>query len=150
MGQFNRFMKQNKVVDNTEYIYEATKKILDDKGKPEKWKFKKLPLQAYETLRESFIRDKKVGSGKNTRYISDLNTKDFNANLIVKCCVYPDLNDKELQDSYGVMSATELLYAIIDDVGEYTDLIAFIQELHGIKVYGDEEQEEGLVQKAKN
>lgn len=146
MGNFNRFMKQNKAEDNKLYEYVASKKFVDDKGQPIAWKFKKLPLKEYESLRDYYSYDKKVGDGKFTRYISQLKTQDFNANLIVKCCVEPDLNDADLQDSYGVKGAENLLYEMIDDVGEYTDLITFIQKIHGLDVYGQEEMDT----KAKN
>lgn len=148
MSDFTRFMKQNKVADNEKiYEYVASKKFTDEKGNPLVWKFKKLPLRDYEVLRDSFSYDKKVGEGKFTRFISQVNTKEFNANLIIKCCVEPNLNDAQLQDSYGVKGATNLLYEMIDDVGEYTDLITFIQKIHGLDVFGEDGE---LEIKAKN
>lgn len=150
MSDFSRFMKQNKAIeDDKVYEYIASKKFTDEKGKPLVWKFKKLPLKMYEALRDSFSYDKKIGEGKYTRYISQLKTQEFNANLITKCCIEPDLNDKKLQDSYGVICAEDLLYEMIDDVGEYTDLIAFIQKIHGLDVFEQDKQEEMDI-KAKN
>ena len=143
MSDFSRFMKQNKATESNKlYEYAVSKKFTDDKGKPLVWKFKKLSLSEYEALRDYYTTDKKVGEGKQTRYISQLNTKSFNTNLITKCCVEPDLNNKDLQDSYSVEGAENLLYAMIDDVGEYTDLIAFIQKIHGLDVYGEDKVEQ--------
>lgn len=147
MSDFSRFMKQNKSKDDGKlYEYAVSKKFTDEKGNPLLWKFKKLPLKEYEALRDYYSYDKKVGEGKFTRYISQLKTRDFNTNLIVRCCVEPNLSDVSLQDSYGVKGAENLLYEMIDDVGEYTDLVTFIQKIHGLDVFGEEEMET----KAKN
>ena len=43
----------------------------------------------------------------------------------------PDLLDRELQNSYGVERAEDLLLAMVDDPGEYNDLAAFVQKFQG-------------------
>ena len=45
--------------------------------------------------------------------------------------MYPNLNDKELQDSYGVMGAEQLIQEMIDDPGEYNLFMNRLQEYHG-------------------
>ena len=45
--------------------------------------------------------------------------------------VVPDLYNKELQDSYGVKTPNDLLYALVDDPGEYSDLCVWIQQFQG-------------------
>ena len=65
--------------------------------------------------------------------------------MIVASVVMPDLYDKELQDSYGVMTPEDLVLAMVDDPGEYNDLAAFVQKFQGFDVdLGDK------VKKAKN
>ncbi len=48
--------------------------------------------------------------------------------------VYPDLYDAELQDSYGVKTPEDLLLAMVDNPGEYSDLTAFVQKFQGFDV----------------
>ena len=43
--------------------------------------------------------------------------------MMVASIVEPNLNDKTLQDSYGVMTPEDLLTEMIDNPGEYNDLV---------------------------
>ena len=54
--------------------------------------------------------------------------------MIVASVVVPDLYDKELQDSYGVMTPEDLLLAMVDNPGEYNDLASFVQKFQGFDV----------------
>ena len=71
-----------------------------------------------------------------------LNTSKYISRLIVASVVEPDLNNKELQDSYGVMSAEELIKEMIDDPGEYNDFALFIQTYNGFTETLQDEVEE--------
>ena len=65
--------------------------------------------------------------------------------MMVASVVYPNLNDKDLQDSYGVMTPEDLLTEMVDNPGEYNAFGKFINEYNGFT--------EGLnekVEKAKN
>ena len=62
--------------------------------------------------------------------------------LIVASTVYPDLYDKELQDSYGVMTPEELLYALVDNPGEYQDLNVWVQQYQGFAKSLDDKVDE--------
>lgn len=143
MGNFDAFMKQNKVVDNKEYEYAPTKSLLGQDKKPIKWKFKKLPLELYNKIKNEFTKTERVGDGKNMRYLPQLDSDGFNATLITQSCIYPDLNDRALQESYGANDANELLYAMVDNPGEYTDLVLFMQDMYG---FGNND----MVKQAKN
>ena len=143
MGQFDAFMKQNKVVEDKEYEYAPTKSLTGPDKKPLKWKFKKLSLNEYNQIKNAFTKTERVGEGRDLRYLPQLDSDGFNASLIINSCTYPDLNDKALQDSYGVKDANDLLYAMVDNPGEYTDLVLYMQDLYG---FGNND----LVQQAKN
>ena len=65
--------------------------------------------------------------------------------MLAAAVVYPDLQNAELQDSYGVTDPEDLLYEMIDNPGEFNDLAAFVQQYSGL----DETMEE-KVQEAKN
>jgi hypothetical protein len=64
--------------------------------------------------------------------------------MCVACTVYPDLNNVELQESYGVMGAEALLKKMLLP-GEYTDYKAKVMEVNGYDMSMEE-----LVDDAKN
>ncbi|MED4377987.1 phage portal protein [Schinkia azotoformans] len=65
----------------------------------------------------------------------------YNREICVASMVYPDLNDSELQDSYGVRGADKL-YNEIFYLGEATQILEKVTELSEIDVTLDEEIEE--------
>ncbi len=46
------------------------------------------------------------------------------------CVVYPDLKNAELQNAYDVMNAEDLLKEMLT-MGEYMNLLRFVQEING-------------------
>ena len=52
------------------------------------------------------------------------------------------LYDKELQDSYGVMTPEELLYAMVDNAGEYQDFTVWMQKFQGFTKNLDDKVDE--------
>ena len=62
--------------------------------------------------------------------------------MIVTATVFPDLYDKELQDSYGVMTPEELLYAMVDDAGEYQEFTLWMQKYQGFTKSFEEKVDE--------
>ena len=51
--------------------------------------------------------------------------------MIVASTVYPDLYDAKLQDSYGVKTPEDLLYAMVDNAGEYQEFTVWMQKYQG-------------------
>ena len=47
-----------------------------------------------------------------------------------------------MQDSYGVMSPEDLLFALVDDPGEYDAFTAFVQDFNGFTKSFEEKVEE--------
>ena len=64
--------------------------------------------------------------------------------MCVACTVYPNLNDVELQDSYGVKGADALLKKMLKP-GEFTEYKAKVMEVNGYDLSMEE-----LVDEAKN
>lgn len=129
MSNFSRFMKQNKKVkENTTYA--ATKSLLDEDGKPLLWTIKPLSTRENDIIRDDCTMDIPI-PGKMGAYRQKLNTSKYLAKLICASVVEPNLNDKELQDSYGVMTPEDLIKEIIDDPGEYSNFTVFIQNFNG-------------------
>ena len=79
--------------------------------------------------------------GKKGQFVAEVDADLYMGKLAAKCTVFPDLNDKDLQDSYGVMGAEELLDAMLLP-GEKDALGAKAQEINGYDAEADEQVEE--------
>ncbi len=139
-SNFERFMKKNKIQKEESLKFVATKSIVDSQGKPIEWLFKKLTSEETDKIREMCTLDVPV-EGKRNMYRPKLDINNYLVNLIVASSVEPNLNNAELQDSYGVSDAKSLLYAMVDDTGELGRLEQKIQEFNGIVNIEDEIQE---------
>lgn len=129
MSKFSAFMKGNKKIRGNEK-YAPTTSLTDDKGSPLEFEFRPITSKENEELRDSCTYEVQV-TGRPEVFRPRLNTKKYLAKMIVSSVVVPDLYDKELQDSYGVMTPEELLFAMIDNPGEYQDLCVWIQKFQG-------------------
>lgn len=131
------FLKQNK--KNTDTIkYIASDAFVDEEGNALEWQLRPLKSKEAERIRHVCNNIKKNGS-------VDVDTARFNRMVAVTCTVYPNLNDAELQDSYGVMGAEELITEMLDNDGDYQRYIKKCLEISG---YNKTDAE--LVEEAKN
>lgn len=140
MSKFSRFMKANKIATPNEK-YAPTTTLQDENGKPLEWEFRHISSKENEELRDSCTIEVQV-KGKPNLYRPKVKTAEYLAKMIAKSTVYPDLYDKELQDSYGVMTPEELLYAMVDDAGEYQDFTVWMQKFQGFTKSLDDKVDE--------
>lgn len=133
------FLAQNAVkVDNIKHP--VSHRFLDETGKPIAWEIKCITSTDDETLRKACM--KRVAMpGKKNQYQRETDYDMYLGKLAVTCTVYPNLNDKELQDSYGVMGAEVLLKTMLTP-GEYADYLTKIQEINGFDTTLQEEVDE--------
>lgn len=136
MSKFSKFMKANKVA-GTNGFYAPTASLQDENGKPLEWEFRPITSKENDALRESCTVEIQV-TGKPNLFRPKTNTNQYMAKMIVASTVVPDLYDKELQDSYGVMTPEELLYAMVDNAGEYQDFTIWMQKFQGFTKSFDE------------
>lgn len=129
MSGFAQFMKSNKK-KRENVFYPATKSLQDENGKALLWEVKPLSSRENEYIREQCMEEVPV-VGKPNMFRTKFNTSRYLAKLICASVVNPDLNDAELQDSYGANNETELLYEMIDSPGEYQKFAEFIQSSNG-------------------
>ena len=135
-----RFLKQNKKVkENT--TYPATKSLTDENGNPLLWTIKALTTKENDEIREECTIEVPV-KGKPNVYRNKFNSSKYVAKMIVASVVEPNLYDKELQDSYGVMTPEELLKEMVDNPSEYQDFATFVQEYCGFDTSMEEKVEE--------
>ena len=140
MSNFSRFMKQNKIAKKNEN-FAPTKSLTDENGNALEWEFTHITSKQNENLRESNTYDVPI-KGKPNMFRGKLNTSNYLADMIVASTVSPDLYNKELQDSYGVKTPNDLLFALVDDPGEYSDLCRWIQQFQGFTETLDDKVEE--------
>lgn len=129
MGEFERFMKANKKVKPNEK-YAPTKSLTDEDGNPLEWEFKHITSKENEKLRNDCTIEVQV-TGKPNVYRPKVQTDKYIAQMIVASTIFPNLYNADLQDSYGVKTPEDLLYAMVDDAGEYQNLMAWIQQFQG-------------------
>ncbi|MCH1953674.1 hypothetical protein MCJ35_31285 [Enterocloster sp. OA13] len=129
MGDLSRFLKKNKRTKENLKIA-ATASFLDENGKPMMWEIRPLSTKEDNALRDDCTVDIQV-TGKPGMYRPKFYANRYLAKMAAACVVYPNLNDKELQDSYGVMGAEQLIVEMLDDPGEYNAFMGQLQEYHG-------------------
>ena len=142
MSKFSRFLKENKAVrENVKYV--PTKSFTDENGNPIELTIKPLTTKEAEAMRDKYTKDVPI-LGKPNQFKQQLDVAKYNASLIAKSVVEPNLNDAELQDSYGVKTPEALIVEMIDNPGEYSQFLVFVTELNGFTDINDD------VEKAKN
>lgn len=140
MGNLALFMKKNKKVrENT--FYAATSSLVDENGEPLKWEIKPLTTEEVERIRLECTKEVPV-PGKRGQFRTKVDSNMYNDKLMVAAIVFPDLYNKELQDSYGVMSPEALLKKMIDNPSEYFDLLGYVSEQSGFDKEIEDEIEE--------
>ncbi len=143
MSALSAFFKNNKKVKPNAF-YPATKSLTDVDGKALEWEIKAISTKDNEAIREECMVEVPV-KGKPHQVQFKLNSRAYLAKLIVKTVVFPDLYDKDLQDSYGVRTPEELVMELVDNPREYNELVGFIQDHSGLN-----ETKADKVAKAKN
>lgn len=137
------FLKNNKVERENQF-FAASQAFKDENGEVLKWEIKPLTTKENERIREECTTEVPV-KGKPNMYKPKLNYSKYSAKLIASAVVFPNLHDKELQESYGVMSAEELIIEMLDNPSEYNRLIEFINDFNGFR-----ESFQDKVEEAKN
>lgn len=142
MSNLTAFLSQNAIkVENVKYA--ASKRFINEDGKPVEWEIASITSDEDELLRKTCTKRIPV-PGKRNAFMPET---DFNAYITkqaVKCTLFPNLNDVELQNSYGVMGGEALLKVMLTP-GEYADYVAKVQDVNGFNV-----PLEDAVEEAKN
>ncbi len=142
MSGLSMFFAEN-VEKDAVIEYMASKRFKDEKGHPMKWHIGGVTSDEDEAIRKSCTKKVPI-PGKKNAYMPDTDYDSYLGKLAVKCIKFPNLNDAELQNSYGVMGADKLLKTMLKP-GEYQDLLKKIQETNGFDT-----DLEDMVEEAKN
>lgn len=129
MGDLSRFLKKNKKQKENLKLA-ATSSLCDENGAPLLWEVRPLTTKEDAELRDECTMEIPV-KGKPGMYRPKFNANEYLGKLAARCVVFPNLNSKELQDSYGVMGAEQLVTEMIDDPGEFNEFMNRIQSYNG-------------------
>lgn len=142
MNNLSAFLKQN-ALENENVKFAASKRFVDESGKPVEWEICGITSEEDEDIRKACTRKVQV-PGKKGQFTPETDYNAYLGKLAARCTVYPNLNNAELQNSYGCMGADSLLKTMLKP-GEYAEYLAKIQEVNGFDVTMEE-----LVDEAKN
>jgi len=139
MGNLSGFLAQNALkVENVKFV--ASKRFLDDKNKPIEWEIGCITSGEDEALRRACTKRVSI-PGKRNMQTQEIDQGAYLVKLAAKCTVYPNLDDKELQDSYGVMGADALLKVMLTP-GEFAEYLLKVQETNGFDTTFEERVDE--------
>jgi len=122
-------------------FFTASGRFTSEDGAPLRWELRCVSSTEDEEIRRTATRRT---SGSRGQSASETDVSLYLGRLAARCTVFPDLHDKELQDSYGVMGADNLLRAMLTP-GEYTEYLRQVQKICGFDVPFEQ-----LVDEAKN
>ena len=128
------------MIENKKVV--VSNRFKDEKGKPIPFEIKALSADENDELQRRCMVNVPV-PGQRGQYTRELDQIKYTAMLLTESVVYPDLNEAELQDSYGVRGAESLLRKMLY-TGEYNKLAQEVMALSNIEVLSD------LVEEAKN
>lgn len=114
----------------------------DEKGEPVLWEIRSISSAEDEVLRKSCTKQVPI-VGKRNQYRPDFDANGYMTKLVTASVVYPDLNDADLQNSYGVMGAEALVKTMlyVDEFDKLTDEVMSVTNTQDINE---------LVEEAKN
>lgn len=95
-------------------------RFVDEQGKPQEWELQPLTAADWQELLSA---GQAAGAGRRAP------VQDIFLQLLAKSIIWPDLNSAELQDSYGVLGAEQLLLKMLSP-GEYQVLQNAFEKLN--------------------
>lgn len=119
-------------------------RFLDEAGNPIPWEIRALSAEEHNSIRDEcqIMAPAPGKAGKRGAMLPKTDMKKYRARMIEASVVFPDLSDAELQNSYGVMGANNLINVMLT-AGEYENLFEAISEISGFDA-------ETAIEEAKN
>lgn len=105
-SKFSAFMAQNvEKIENKKVIVSERFK---ENGKPVEWEIRAITEDENQALQRKAYVNVPV-TGQRGAYTREMDQVKYTSMMLAASVVFPDLNDAELQDSYGVKTPDELL-----------------------------------------
>ena len=140
MRDLSAFLRANAAtVENV--FFPASGRFTGEDGAALQWELRCVSSTEDEEIRRACVRRSAGGRGQS---VSETDVSLYLGRLAARCTVFPDLNDRVLQDSYSVMGADTLLRAMLTP-GEYAEYLRQVQRICGFDLPFEQ-----LVDEAKN
>ena len=142
MSNLQAFFAQN--VEKVEIVERVvSKRFKDENGNPIPWKFGAITSDVDTAIRRECTKRVPVPGRKGVT-MPEIDFELYSLKTTVATIKFPDLNNAELQSSYGVMGAEALLQKMLLPA-ELTEAKKIAQEVNGFDVDMND-----LVEEAKN
>ena len=129
MSDLKCFLAQNAMkAEDQEYI--ASKRFVQD-GKPVPWRLRVVTNEELDKIQKA-ARHKEFNA-KTRQYTVTTDQEQVVYEMAVASVVYPDLEDMDLQMSYGAGTPVELLKKMLTP-GELSDLLGAVNEVSGFQM----------------
>lgn len=125
--QLKAFFKDNTSVEATDEVI-ISNRFKTENGDSIKFKIRSITQEENDQITKQCEKKYKDRTGQ---YIIESDKKLYIAKLIVKSTLFPDFNNAELQNSYGVPGQPEKLVTRMLNPGEYTNLLTAINAING-------------------
>ena len=135
------FLAENAVaVENVKYA--ASKRFVGEDGCPVEWEIKAISGSEDEVLRRACVKRALI-PGRRNQYQRETDYDMYMGKLAAAGTVVPNLQDKELQDSYRVVGEEALLKTMLTP-GEYAEYVGRVQEVCGFEASLQDEVDEAI------
>lgn len=121
------FMAES-AIQYKEVDYVASERFIDEKNNPIPWKLRILTETELSKLKAQC--KKRVTNPKTQQSYIETDSSKLADLMIENSVIYPNLNNAQLQDSYGAVGAIDLAKKMLIP-GEYNDLILAVNEANG-------------------
>lgn len=112
--------------------YEASRRFISSRShQPVKWKIQAIDTVHRDQLLKACKKKIQDPATRNIQIVTDSNK--FTLHMILACVKVPNLNSKQLQDSWKVREAESLIRTMLTP-GEYDELGKTVMELNGYDV----------------
>ncbi|GAA0229507.1 phage tail assembly chaperone [Metaclostridioides mangenotii] len=134
MKNLESFLNRSKAnADNIKFVVDEN--IIDEEGNPIEWELRKLKAKDGD-----LARDEALQLNVNTQE-AKFNQRLYTNKIMAMSVVYPDLNNAELQDAYGVRTPEDLLVSMLDLV-PYQKLEKQVDLINGFRKSFNEDKKE--------
>lgn len=128
MRTLSAFLAENvRKQEGVKYI--VSNRFVGEDGKAIPWEIGCITSEEDDRLRKDATKTVPV-PGKRGQYAKETDYNEYMAALAVRCTLFPNLNDSELQNSYVALGATQLLKTMLTP-GEYQRYLMKVQEVNG-------------------
>ncbi len=131
------FLAQNaRKIDTVRYV--ASDRFTGPDGAPVPWEIGCITAAENSRIRQGCM--KTAPGAKRGQTTQQFDAGLYQARIAARCTLSPDLNDRALQDSYGVHTAEELIATMLTP-GEFEDYSAKVLEVNGFQTEAERIEE---------